>query len=97
MSRSNILAVDAMGGDAAPDMVIAGLEIAAARQPLAKFVIFGDEAKISPLIARTKRVKAQSVIRHTADAIPGDMKPTAALRLRDSSMRRAISSSQQPD
>jgi glycerol-3-phosphate acyltransferase PlsX len=92
MSRSNILAVDAMGGDAAPEMVIAGLEIAAARQPLAKFVIFGDEARIGPLIAQTKRVKAQCVIRHAADSVPGDMKPTAALRLRDSSLRRAIDS-----
>jgi len=92
MSRSNILAVDAMGGDAAPGMVIAGLEIAAMRQPLAKFVIFGDEARIAPLIAKTKRVKVQSVIRHAADTIAGDMKPTAALRLRDSSLRRAIES-----
>jgi len=90
MSRSNLLAVDAMGGDAAPEMVIAGLEIAAVRHPLAKFVIFGDEAKIGPLVAKTKRVKVQSVIRHAADYIPGDMKPTAALRLRDSSLRRAI-------
>jgi len=92
MSRSNILAIDAMGGDAAPGMVIAGLEIAAMRQPLAKFVIFGDEARIAPLIAKTKRVKVQSVIRHAADTIAGDMKPTAALRLRDSSLRRAIES-----
>jgi glycerol-3-phosphate acyltransferase PlsX len=92
MSRSNILAVDAMGGDAAPEMVIAGLEIAAMRHPLAKFLIFGDEARIGPLVAKTKRVKNQSTVRHAADAIPGDMKPTAALRLRDSSMRRAIES-----
>lgn len=90
MSRSNMLAVDAMGGDAAPDMVIAGLEIAAMRLPAAKFLIFGDEKLIGPLVAKTKRVKAQSIIHHTADVITGDMKPTIALRLRDSSMRRAI-------
>lgn len=90
MSRSNVLAVDAMGGDAAPDMVIAGLEIAAMRLPAAKFMIYGDETLIGPLVAKTKRVKAQSVIYHTADVITGDMKPTIALRLRDSSMRRAI-------
>lgn len=90
MSRSNVLAVDAMGGDAAPDMVIAGLEIAAMRLPAAKFLIYGDETLIGPLVAKTKRVKAQSVIYNTADVITGDMKPTIALRLRDSSMRRAI-------
>ncbi len=92
MSRSNILAVDAMGGDAAPEMVIAGLEIAAMRHPLAKFLIFGDSARITPLVAGTKRVKNQSTIRHAGDVISGDLKPTAALRLRDSSMRRAIES-----
>jgi glycerol-3-phosphate acyltransferase PlsX len=90
MSRSNVLAVDAMGGDAAPEMVIAGLDIAAMRLPAAKFLIYGDEAQIGPLIAKTKRVKAQSTIHHTADIITGEMKPTIALRLRDSSMRRAI-------
>jgi glycerol-3-phosphate acyltransferase PlsX len=81
-----------MGGDAAPEMVIAGLEIAAMRHPLAKFLIFGDSARITPLVAGTKRVKNQSTIRHAGDVISGDLKPTAALRLRDSSMRRAIES-----
>ncbi len=90
MSRSNILAVDAMGGDHAPEIVIAGLEIAAKRQPLAKFMIFGDEAKIAPLVANTKRLAAQSTIHHATAVISGEMKPTVALRLRDSSLRRAI-------
>jgi glycerol-3-phosphate acyltransferase PlsX len=90
MSRSNILAVDAMGGDHAPEMIIAGLEIAASRQPAAIFKIFGDEARLAPLVAKTRRVKAQSTIHHAADVISGDLKPTAALRLRDSSLRRAI-------
>ncbi|OYV32592.1 MAG: phosphate acyltransferase, partial [Acidocella sp. 20-61-6] len=79
-----------MGGDAAPEVIIAGLEIAAERHPLAKFLIFGDEARVAPLVAKTKRVQHQSVLRHAADLVAGDMKPTVALRLRDSSMRRAI-------
>ena len=40
MSRSNILAVDAMGGDNAPEAIIAGLEIAAVRHPFARFPAF---------------------------------------------------------
>jgi glycerol-3-phosphate acyltransferase PlsX len=92
MSRTRILAVDAMGGDAAPDMVVAGLEIACARHPQAKFLIFGDEARVAPLVASTKRLKSQAVVRHAADSISGEMKPTQALRLRDSSLRRAIDS-----
>ncbi|MDD2705718.1 MAG: phosphate acyltransferase PlsX [Acidocella sp.] len=90
MSRSNILAVDAMGGDNAPEAIIAGLDIAAVRHPLARFLLFGDEAVLAPLVAKTKRLKAQSTLHHAGDSITGDMKPTVALRMRDSSMRRAI-------
>jgi glycerol-3-phosphate acyltransferase PlsX len=90
MSANKILAVDAMGGDHAPEAIIAGLEIAAERQPLAQFLIFGDEARLTPLVATTKRLKACSMIRHAPDVVTGDMKPTVALRMRDSSMRRAI-------
>jgi glycerol-3-phosphate acyltransferase PlsX len=90
MSASKILAVDAMGGDHAPEAIIAGLEMAAERHPLAQFLLFGDEARLAPLVAATKRLKTCSTIRHAADAVTGDMKPTTALRLRDSSMRRAI-------
>ena len=90
MSRNNILAVDAMGGDQAPEMVIAGLEIAAKRHPDAKFLVYGDLAKLQPLLAATKRVKSQVSLFHAADIISGDMKPTIALRLRDSSLRRSI-------
>ncbi len=60
MSRSNILAVDAMGGDFAPEAIIAGLELAAVRQPHAKFLLFGDEARVAPLLAKTKRLKNQA-------------------------------------
>src|SRR3984957_15186680 len=90
MSRSNILAVDAMGGDHAPEAMISGLELAAVRHPLAKFLVFGDEARLAPLLTKTKRLKNQATLRHTSDVVAGDMKPTVALRLRDSSLRRAI-------
>lgn len=84
------LAVDAMGGDRAPEIVIAGLNIAAERHPGARFLLIGDEAQISPLLARYKRAAAASTLRHTPDTIPGDMKPTQALRVRRASMRLAI-------
>ena len=90
MSPSTILAVDAMGGDHAPAAICAGLEIACERHPQAQFMIFGNEEAIAPLIARTKRLKNQSSLLGCADIVSGDMKPTVALRLRDSSMRRAI-------
>jgi glycerol-3-phosphate acyltransferase PlsX len=39
-----------MGGDHAPDMVIEGLEIATERHPDARFLVFGDEARLAPLL-----------------------------------------------
>jgi glycerol-3-phosphate acyltransferase PlsX len=90
MSSEYTLAVDAMGGDHAPDIVVAGLEIAAERHPGARFLLVGDEARLLPLLARHKRAQALSTIRHAPDVISGDMKPTAALRLRGASMRMAI-------
>ncbi|HYP63746.1 MAG TPA: phosphate acyltransferase, partial [Acidocella sp.] len=79
-----------MGGDHAPEAIISGLDIACVRHPRARFLIFGDEARVAPLIAAARRLKSQCEFRHAAETISGDMKPTVALRLRDSSLRRAI-------
>lgn len=92
MSQSSKLAVDAMGGDHAPDAIIAGLDIAAERHPQAQFLIFGDEARLRPVLAKCKRLAGRYELRYAAEVITGDMKPTVALRLRDSSLRRAIDS-----
>ena len=90
MSNDFTLAIDAMGGDNAPDIVVAGLDIAAERHPGARFLVVGDEVLLAPLLARYRRAGALSTIRHAPAVITGDMKPTAALRLRGSSMRVAI-------
>ncbi len=90
MSAAYTLSVDGMGGDFAPDVVVAGLEIAAERHPAARFLVLGDEARLAPLLAAHKRAGAAVTLRHTPDAIGNEMKPTAALRLRTSSMRMAI-------
>jgi glycerol-3-phosphate acyltransferase PlsX len=84
------LAIDAMGGDAAPEVVLDGLELAAERHPSARFLLVGDEARVGGALARRKRAARACSLRHAPDAIPGDMKPTAALRVRGSSMRVAI-------
>jgi glycerol-3-phosphate acyltransferase PlsX len=84
------LAIDAMGGDHAPISVLDGLEIAAERHPEAHFLLVGDEATLYPLLAKRPRAAKACTIRHAPEAIPGDMKPTAALRVRRSSMRIAI-------
>jgi glycerol-3-phosphate acyltransferase PlsX len=79
-----------MGGDRAPDIVVEGLEIAAERHPGARFLLVGDQAKLEPLLARHRRAAAVCAIRHAADVIGNDVKPTTALRMRGASMRVAI-------
>ena len=90
MSAPFTLAVDAMGGDGAPEVVLDGLAIAAERHPAARFLLVGDEERLAPLIARRKRVQASCTVRHAPNVVDSEMKPTAALRVRGSSMRVAI-------
>lgn len=89
-SAAFTLAIDAMGGDAAPAMVIEGLDLAAERHPGARFLLVGDEARLNPLLARHRRAAGACTLRHAPDAIGGDMKPSAAIRVRRASMRVAI-------
>lgn len=79
-----------MGGDGAPEVVLDGLEIAAERHPEARFLLVGDQVRLTPLLAARRRVAKASELRHAPDAISGETKPTLALRQRQSSMRLAI-------
>lgn len=90
MDSSPTLAVDAMGGDHAPEAIVAGIEIAAERHPEMRFLLIGDAARVQPLLSRYRRAAKSSSFRHAPDVIPNEMKPTAALRLRQASMRLAI-------
>jgi glycerol-3-phosphate acyltransferase PlsX len=71
-------------------MVVDGLDIAAERHPGARFLLLGQENELVPMLARRRRAHAACTIRHAPDVITSDMKPTAALRSRNSSMRLAI-------
>jgi glycerol-3-phosphate acyltransferase PlsX len=90
MTEPYTLAVDAAGGDHAPGIVIDGLGLAAERHPGARFLLCGDEAKITPLLARSKRARAACTVRHAPDVIGNDTKVASAIRMRQSSMCVAI-------
>src|SRR3954453_12842622 len=90
LTETFTLAIDAMGGDNAPDMVLDGLELAAERHPKARFLLFGDQAVLLLHIAKRRRAKAVCTVRHAAETITNDMKAAAAVRSRQSSMRLAI-------
>ena len=84
------LAVDAMGGDGAPEIVVDGLEITATRHPGARILLVGDETRLRPLLNRARHASGICTVRHAGSAISMDAKPTTALRTRDSSMRLAM-------
>jgi len=85
------IALDGMGGDRAPDIVIKGASIALQRYPHAHYIIFGVEDRIRPALAKLPALADHVTIRHTDDIVTGDAKPSAALRNgRRSSMRLAI-------
>lgn len=85
------IALDGMGGDNAPGAVVAGADAILERHPQLRFLIFGDEAQLKPLVAATSRLKGAAEIRHTDVVVRGDDKPSQALRKgRQSSMGLAI-------
>ena len=87
-----MIALDAMGGDKAPELVVHGADIAVERMPDLALVLVGDTAQLKPLVDRTKRLSQASVeIVHTEKKVAPDEKPSVALRQgRKSSMRLAI-------
>ena len=51
------IALDAMGGDEAPQMVIEGVNLARVKFPNVRFLLFGDEDKIYPLLNKNEELK----------------------------------------
>jgi glycerol-3-phosphate acyltransferase PlsX len=85
------VALDAMGGDGAPGMVVRGASMARERFPFLDFLIYGAESKVRPLIDKMPRLKEGCTLHHTDEVVRNEDKPSAALRAgRNSSMRLAI-------
>lgn len=80
-----------MGGDYAPEIVVKGARLARVRYPDARFLFFGDEAKIAPFLTADSALAACSTIRHTDQAVTADAKPSQVIRSgRQTSMWKAI-------
>ncbi len=74
------IALDAMGGDHGPSVVIPAAAIALVRHPDLRFILVGDEAQIAPELEANPQVAEKSEIVHTDVAIAMDAKPSQALR-----------------
>ena len=80
MTGKMTIALDAMGGDAGPEMVLPGAHLASIRHPDLKFLLFGDEKKLSPLLEKQPRLKGRSEVHHCEIAVAMEDKPSQALR-----------------
>ncbi len=74
------IALDAMGGDHGPSVVVPGAALALEQHPDSIFMLVGDRAKIEPLLDAHPRLKAVSRLVHTDVAVRMDDKPSQALR-----------------
>jgi glycerol-3-phosphate acyltransferase PlsX len=74
------IALDAMGGDHGPDVVIPAAAIALVRHPDMQFLLVGDTARIEPVLADHPALRAKARIVHTDIAVTMDAKPSQALR-----------------
>jgi glycerol-3-phosphate acyltransferase PlsX len=74
------IAVDAMGGDVGPPVVIPGAALSLRRHPDTEFLLFGNRAAIEPELDRQPALKAASRVIHTDVAIRMEDKPSQALR-----------------
>ncbi len=74
------IAVDAMGGDHAPDEIVAGV-VLAANERLGHMLLVGDEARLRPLLAQHQCTTVEVV--HAPGAVAMDANPTQALRNAD--------------
>ncbi len=91
MGAATTIALDAMGGQRAPAMVLRGAQIALKRFPQTQFLLFGDQKVVRPLLSKRPRLGDALTLCHTDEVVLDDDKPSQALRNgRHSSMRLAI-------
>src|ERR1700731_4940983 len=80
MSDKVRIALDAMGGDHGPAVVVAGADLALTRHPGTEFLFFGNSALVAPLVDARPSLKAASKLVHTDIAVRMEDKPSQALR-----------------
>jgi phosphate acyltransferase len=91
MAEGTILSIDAMGGDAAPGVVVDGVAILLGDRPDIAVLLHGDESVLAPLVAAHPILSGRCQLVHSDSVITSDMKPSQALRRgKGSSMWNAV-------
>lgn len=80
MTTATTIALDTMGGDHGPEVVVPGAALSLERHPDLNFLLYGDDARIRPLLDAQPALRDRSRIVHTTHTIGMDEKPSQALR-----------------
>ncbi len=94
MAAPLTIALDAMGGDFGPEVIVPAADLCFRRHADIAYLLFGDERKILPVLEQHPELMERARIMHTEKAVAMDAAPSQALRegRRDSSMWNAIES-----
>ena len=87
------IALDAMGGDQGPDIVVTALARALSSFPQISFILVGDKETLQPIVDRHPVVKQSPrvTLQHASQVVAMDDKPSAVFRAKpDSSMRATL-------
>jgi glycerol-3-phosphate acyltransferase PlsX len=91
VTRALTVSIDAMGGDAGPGVVVSALLKTIQRHSDVRFVLHGDEAQLTQLVARHANLKPRCTISHAPDRVSMEDKPSHVLRRgKDTSMWHTI-------
>jgi glycerol-3-phosphate acyltransferase PlsX len=91
MDVSPRIAIDAMGGDIGPAVMIAGMARARRKDRTLRFDVFGDKKLINPELQKHRPLMDAVTIHHTTDSIDASEKPSQAIRrAKTTSMGMAI-------
>jgi glycerol-3-phosphate acyltransferase PlsX len=91
LSTNNlVMSIDAMGGDNSPKVVIEGLNLAHKRNPDIRFLVYGDEKKVTEEMDKFPDLKKVCQIFHTEEFVHNEDKPSHVIRNRATSMYQAV-------
>lgn len=92
-ARHTLISVDAMGGDEGPAAVVAGCSLSAKLNSDIGFILHGDAAALTALVAKRPELSGRCEIRGTSGVVTMDDKPSQVVRTgKDTSMWSAIES-----
>lgn len=80
MSQRQIIAIDAMGGDSGPSVMLAGTALAAERMPELTFQLVGDEDAVRTALDNHPELKPRVSVVHATEVISGEERPSQAIR-----------------